>query len=165
MQNVLIEVERYKRQYCGGSETVYYTRLKELQYEEDWAIKEKMTIANGFWRETIFLWNKVANTACFLYAQTDRHMSELLSWLWLLMKLNSHWYCGMRVCGSSSTCCNIIHSALSFDVAAVVHLGWQILICLGKCFVPAESDCSYRYLSFYALQFGDTQAVQVCQGA
>lgn len=58
VQNVLIEVERYKRQQCGGSEQLYYTRLKELHYEEDWEIKEKMTIANGFWRETIFLWNK-----------------------------------------------------------------------------------------------------------
>ena len=69
MQNVLTEVERYKRQYCGGSEAVYYMRLKELQYEEDWDIKEKMTKANGFWRETIFLCDKVANTACFLYPQ------------------------------------------------------------------------------------------------
>ena len=59
LQNVLIEVERYKRQQCGGSEELYYMRLKELHYEEDWEIKEKMTIANGFWRETIFLWNKV----------------------------------------------------------------------------------------------------------
>ena len=59
LQNVLIEVERYKRQQCGGSELLYYTCLKELQNEEDWEIKQKMTIANGFWRETIFLWNKV----------------------------------------------------------------------------------------------------------
>lgn len=58
VQNVLIEVERYKRQKCEGSDQVFYSRLKHLQYEEDWEIKQKITIINGFWRETIFLWNK-----------------------------------------------------------------------------------------------------------
>lgn len=37
---------------------MYYTWLKELQHEEDWNIKQKMTIVNGFWTETIFLWRK-----------------------------------------------------------------------------------------------------------
>ena len=59
LQRVLIEVEKYKRQKCGDSNEVYYSRLKKLEFEEDWDIKEKMTIANGFWRETIYLWNKV----------------------------------------------------------------------------------------------------------
>jgi len=59
LQNILFEVERYKRQTCQDSDLVYYTRLKELQHEEDWVIKQKMTVVNGFWRETIFLWNKV----------------------------------------------------------------------------------------------------------
>lgn len=60
VQNVLIEVERYKRLQCEGCDQVYYHRLKKLQHEEDWVIKEKITIANGFWRETIFLWSKVS---------------------------------------------------------------------------------------------------------
>ncbi|DBA97048.1 TPA: Lipase-like pad4 [Trebouxia sp. C0004] len=58
VQNILFEVERYKRQKCQDSDLVYYTRLKELQHEEDWDIKQKLTVVNGFWRETIFLWNK-----------------------------------------------------------------------------------------------------------
>ena len=65
MQNVIIEVERYKRQKCGGSDQAYYLRLKHLQHEEDWEIKEKMTILNGFWRETIFLWNKVLHSLTY----------------------------------------------------------------------------------------------------
>ncbi len=36
LQNILFEVERYKRQKCQDSDLVYYTRLKELQHEEDW---------------------------------------------------------------------------------------------------------------------------------
>lgn len=64
LQNVLIEVERYKRLKCEDSDEVYYHRLKSLQHEEDWVIKEKMTIANGFWRETIFLSNKVGAKNC-----------------------------------------------------------------------------------------------------
>ena len=63
LQNVVIEVERYKRQKCGGSDQLYYLRLKHLQHEEDWEIKAKITIVNGFWRETIFLWNKVCKLA------------------------------------------------------------------------------------------------------
>lgn len=58
-QSVLIEVEKYKRQKCGDSNEVYYARLKALEFEEDWVIKGKMTIANGFWRETIYLWKQV----------------------------------------------------------------------------------------------------------
>ena len=59
-QGILLEVERYKRQKCQDSDLLYYTRLKELQHEEDWEIKQKMTIVHGFWRETIFLWKQVS---------------------------------------------------------------------------------------------------------
>ena len=64
LQNILFEVERYKRQKCQDSDLVYYTRLKELQHEEDWEIKQKLTVVNGFWRETIFLWRKVSIKVC-----------------------------------------------------------------------------------------------------
>ena len=58
-QRVLTEVEKYKRQKWRDSNEVYYRRLKKLDFEEDRGIKEKMTISNGFKRETIYLWKKV----------------------------------------------------------------------------------------------------------
>ena len=66
MQNILLEVERYKRQKCQDSDLDFCTRLRELQHEEDWEIKQKLTVVNGFWRETIFLWKKVSQGCVML---------------------------------------------------------------------------------------------------
>ncbi len=85
LQNILFEVERYKRQKCQDSDLVYYTRLKELQHEEDWDIKQKLTVVNGFWRETIFLWNKVTpywywNIMGHYVADAARDHAEAQKW-------------------------------------------------------------------------------------
>ena len=111
LQNILIEVERYKRQVCGDSDQVYYTRLKEIQYQEDWDVKAKLTVAHGFWRETIFLWKKVPSKSSFCMSA-----SRILAW-------------NCTAAHRNLSNCLLIQAHL----VLVVELGQkQVLICAGE---------------------------------
>lgn len=119
-------MEKYKRRKCGDSDEVYYSRLKRLEFEEDWDIKEKMTIANGFWRETIYLWKKVkpmsvtcvvlgmprnqSATHAEVHNKTPKHVARASNW-----HVDDCSQCGINPCiintSSSNHAANLLSHA------------------------------------------------------